>query len=113
MLALLLELGRVLRDFAPARSVLLEQRSHVHESFDVQQELVDFAWSRGAGADHGLGIAPVGSESASSQTTANAEPSLDNAVGTARSARRIFRWRRKLDMQDTITRPFRSSVNVA
>jgi hypothetical protein len=83
MFALPLELGRVLRDLGPARSILLEQRSHVHESFDVQQVPVDLAWPREVSSDHGLGVAPVGSGIASSQTTANAEPSLDNAVGTA------------------------------
>jgi hypothetical protein len=83
MFALTLELGRVLRDLGLACSVLLEQRSHVHESLDVQQEPVDLAGPREVGSDHGPGVAPVGSAIASSQATANAEPSFDNAVGTA------------------------------
>jgi len=74
----------VLRDLNRACAPLLEQRANEHESLDVQEESVDVAFPREMSGTHGLGgVAPVDTGIAASQTTANAEPSLANAAGTA------------------------------
>jgi len=79
-----LELGAVLRDLNRACAPLLEQRANEHESLDVQEESVDLAFPRKVSGAHGVGgVASVGTGIAASQMTANAEPSLANAAGTA------------------------------